>query len=85
METLLEKQSEEEKKRIESLVRIYEGMKPKDAARILNTLEIDILINVMERMSERRSGPILAEMDSERAREVTTLLAERKRLPDLDL
>jgi flagellar motility protein MotE (MotC chaperone) len=60
-------------------------MKPKDAARILNTLETDILIAVMERMSERKSAPILAEMDSDRARQVTTLLAERKQLPNLDL
>lgn len=82
---LLEEQSDEEQKRIRSLVRIYEGMKPKDAARILNTLETDILIAVMERMSERKTAPIMAEMDSDRARQVTTLLAERKQLPNLDL
>ncbi|HCK33090.1 MAG TPA: flagellar protein FlbB [Rhodospirillaceae bacterium] len=82
---LLKEQSDEEQKRIRSLVRIYEGMKPKDAARILNTLETDILIAVMEQMSERKSAPILAEMDSDRARQVTTLLAERKQLPNLDL
>lgn len=85
LKDLLKEQSAEEKKRIESLVKIYEGMKPKDAARILNTLEMDILLNVMDQMSERRSAPILAEMDSERAREVTTLLAEKKQLPNLDL
>ena len=85
LKTLLKEQSDEEQKRIRSLVRIYEGMKPKDAARILNTLETDILIAVMERMSERKSAPILAEMDSDRARQVTTLLAERKQLPNLDL
>lgn len=85
LKELLKEQSEQENKRISSLVRIYEGMKPSDAANILNSLETDILISVMERMSERKSAPILAAMDPERAREVTTLLAERKQLPDLDL
>lgn len=84
LKDLLKEQSEEEIKRIQSLVKIYEGMKPGDAANILNSLETDILISVMERMSERRSAPILAEMDPDRAREVTTLLAERKQLPNLD-
>ncbi len=82
---LLKEQGDQESKRIGSLVKIYEGMKPSDAANILNALETDILISVMERMSERKSAPILANMDPDRAREVTTLLAERKQLPNLDL
>jgi flagellar motility protein MotE (MotC chaperone) len=80
---LLQEQSEEERKRIQSLVKIYEGMKAKDAARIFNTLDMDVLLNVISRMSERKSAPILAEMNPERARSVTILLAEQKQLPVL--
>lgn len=80
---LLEKQSEEEQARIKSLVKTYEGMKAKDAARIFNTLSIDVLIEVMSGMSERKTAPILAEMDTDRARQVTILLAEQKKLPSL--
>ena len=80
---LLEKQSEEELARINSLVKTYEGMKAKDAARIFNTLSIDVLIEVMSGMSERKTAPILAEMDTDRARQVTILLAEQKKLPSL--
>ncbi|MCB1556427.1 MAG: flagellar protein FlbB [Alphaproteobacteria bacterium] len=80
---LLEKQSEEEEARIASLVKIYEGMKAKDAARIFNTLDMDVLLRVMGRMSERKSAPILAAMNPDRARSVTILLAEQKQLPDL--
>jgi flagellar motility protein MotE (MotC chaperone) len=83
IEGLLDKQSEEEKQRIASLVKIYEGMKAKDAARIFNTLDMDVLISVMVAMSERKSAPILAEMSSERARNVTILLAEQAKLPEL--
>lgn len=82
---LLEQQSEEEKARIASLVKIYEGMKPKDAARIFDTLDLDVLIAVMSEMSERKLSPVLAAMNPERARTITIMLAEQKQLPDLPL
>jgi flagellar motility protein MotE (MotC chaperone) len=66
IEGLLNKQSEEERLRIESLVKIYEGMKPKDAARIFDTLDLDVLVMVLSRMSERKLSPILAAMNPER-------------------
>lgn len=80
---LLVVQTEEEAKRTASLVKIYEGMKPKDAARIFNTLDLDVLLNVVSRMSERKSAPILASMEPERARTVTIMLMEQKSLPTL--
>lgn len=83
IEGLMKDQTDEEKARIESLVQIYEGMKAKDAARIFNTLDMDVLIQVMSRMSERKSAPILAEMNSDRARTVTVLLSQQKQLPSL--
>lgn len=80
---LLKEQSEAEQQRIRSLVKIYEGMKSKQAARIFDTLDLDILVNVMTQMSERKVAPILAEMNPERARTVTILMAEQKKLPEL--
>lgn len=83
LETLLGKQKEEEDARTQSLVKIYEGMKPKEAARIFDTLEMEILLNVVSHMSERKSAPVLAAMDPERARQLTIMLAEQKKLPEL--
>ncbi|MBU0800990.1 MAG: flagellar protein FlbB [Alphaproteobacteria bacterium] len=83
IEALMKQQTDEEKARIASLVTIYEGMKAKDAARIFNTLDMDVLISVMRGMSERKSAPILAEMNAERARSVTILLAQEGQLPDM--
>jgi flagellar motility protein MotE (MotC chaperone) len=83
IQNLLKKQTDEETARIASLVKIYEGMKPKDAARIFNTLDMDILLEVVAKMSERKSAPIIAAMDAERARGLTTMLAEQKKLPEL--
>ena len=83
IEGLLEQQSAEEKARIQSLVKIYEGMKPKDAARIFDTLDLDILVSVVGLMSERKISPVLAAMNPERARTITIMLAQKKQLPEL--
>lgn len=82
IESLLNKQTNMEEERISSLVKIYEGMKPKEAATIFNTLDLDILLPVISRMSERKSSPILASMDPEKARIVTIKLAVERKLPD---
>jgi len=81
---LLEEQGGQEAERIDSLVKIYEGMKPKDAARIFDTLDLDVLGRVMSKMSERKVAPVLAAMNAERARTVTIMLAEEKTLPVIE-
>lgn len=84
VQELLQQQSDEETARIASLVKIYEGMKAKDAARIFDTLDMDVLLQVLGKMSERKSAPVIAAMNPERARSVTIMLAEQKALPTLD-
>ncbi len=78
---LLEKHSEQEMEQINQLVRIYASMKPKDAARIFNELDMSILLTVIENMKERSSAAILAQMTPDRAKQVTTELARRRALP----
>lgn len=80
---LLKQQTAEEAARIQSLVKIYSGMKPKDAARIFNTLDTDILMDVIGNMPESKAGGIIALMDADRAKALTTLLAEQKKLPEV--
>ncbi len=63
-----------------SLVKIYENMKPGDAARIFDELERPILLLIVDRMSEKKAAPILAAMDPKRAKLVTVDLAEQRRL-----
>lgn len=82
LENLLGKQQTMEEERILSLVKIYENMKPKEAAAIFNTLDMDVLLSVIGKMSERKSSPILASMEPERARLVTIRLAEQRTLPE---
>ncbi len=82
LEALLGKQQTMEEERILSLVKIYENMKPKEAAAIFNTLDMDVLLAVIGKMSERRSSPIIANMQTDRARLVTIRLAEQRKLPE---
>lgn len=83
IEGLLDDQKAQEDAQIASLVKIYEGMKAKEAAAIFNSLDLEVLIEVFRNMSERKASPILAKMNPERAKTVTLMLAERKKLPSL--
>jgi flagellar motility protein MotE (MotC chaperone) len=60
------------------LVKLYEGMKPREAATIFNSLEKPVLIEILDRMKPAKASPILASMDAERARQVTADLATRR-------
>ena len=75
VQALIDKYEVQEEEEIKSLVKIYETMKPKSAAKIFNDLSMPVLFKVMEGMSERRAAPILAAMEPERARELTQQLA----------
>ncbi len=83
IEGLLGEQSDQEQERIQKLVKIYEGMKPDKAAGVFNTLDVDILVSVLTKMSERKVSPILSAMNPERARTVTIMMAEQNKLPVL--
>ena len=80
---LLKQQSKDESERLGSLVKIYSTMKPKNAAAIFNTLDMDVLVEVVGRMPESKTAPILAAMNPDRARALTMLLAEQRKLPDV--
>lgn len=65
---------------IRGLVKIYENMKPINAAVIFNELDMPILLSVIDKMSERKVAPVIAAMDPKRAKEVTEQLAEMRKL-----
>lgn len=78
---LLKKHDDQEAEKMAQLVRIYATMKPKEAARIFDALDMPILLAVMENMKESKSAPILASMSVEKARALTEELTNRRRLP----
>lgn len=81
IQTLLAARKDAEESQIKSLVKVYENMKPKDAARIFEELEMDILLPVAQRMKEAKFALILAQMDAEKAKRLTVGLAKQLELP----
>lgn len=78
---LLDKRASMAKADLQRLVAIYENMKPKDAARLLNETDPEILVDLLDLMQERRSAPILAEMEADKVNALTRTLALRRVLP----
>lgn len=81
IEGLLRQYNDQEDSKMRSLVKIYENMKPKDAAKIFEQLEMGIMLDVVERMKEQKVAPILAEMDPTKAKNLTSELAVRRQMP----
>ena len=84
IEDLIRKYDKQEEEQLASLVKIYETMKAKDAAKIFDALDMDILLQVIERMKASKTAPVLAAMTPERAKEVTARIAERRKMPDIN-
>lgn len=72
---LVDQQSAMEGEQFAGIVAMYEAMKPKDAAAIFNTLEMDVLLRVAKSISSRKMAPIMAAMSAERAQELTVAMA----------
>ena len=68
------KREAEEKKRITRLARIYESMKPEQAANALINVDWDTTVLIFQRMSEEAVANILAKMEPEAAAQLTEML-----------
>jgi flagellar motility protein MotE (MotC chaperone) len=60
----------------QGLVKMYEAMKPKDAATIFNDLSMSVLLPVMDRMKDSKAALVMAAMNPDKARDVTAQLAQ---------
>lgn len=84
IQSLLKQYDAQKQEEIDQLVRVYSAMKPKDAARIFDTLEMPILVGVVQKMKDAKVAPILAAMDSRRAVALTEELTARKDISAAD-
>ena len=75
IQSLLVQKEEEDEKKIASLVKVYENMKAKDAARIFDNLEMEVLVPVAQRMKEQKIAAVLAKMQADAAQRLTVELA----------
>ena len=68
------KREAEEKKRVTRLARIYENMKPEQAANALVNVDWDTTVLIFQRMNEDSVAQILAKMEPEAAAQLTEML-----------
>lgn len=81
IQTLLGQRDAAEEKQIASLVKVYSAMKPKDAARIFNTLDESVLLAVAGAMKPDALSAVMAQMEPKQAQTLTVKLAGRLKLP----
>lgn len=71
-----------EQENLKPLVIMYEAMKPKEAARVFEKLDIKVLVPVVLALNPRKMSEILAAMSPDSAEKLTTALALRNQLGD---
>ena len=81
---LVEVQETADNEKLDSLARVYERMRPRDAARLIESLDISLQLEVVTRMREIKMAAILSAMDPAAARKLTNRLASRAQLPRTD-
>ena len=80
VEKILSLYEEKERSKIGRMVKIYENMKPRDAGRIFNQMDNELLMDILSNMREQKAAPILAAMDTAKVSYITARLLERRRL-----
>ena len=74
IEKLTKQRQAEEKKRVSKLARLYNEMKPEDAAKIMENMESDIVIAIFQRMDESQVSQIMANFDTGKAASISKLM-----------
>lgn len=75
--TATEQKNEADAARLKGIITMYEGMKPKDAAKVFDRLEMSVLLEIASRIAPRKMSDILGLMSTEAAERLTVELARR--------
>ena len=69
--------SETDAARFKGIITMYEGMKPKDAAKVFDRLEMSVLFEIASQIAPRKMSDILGLMQAEAAERLTVEMARR--------
>lgn len=75
--TATEQKTEADANRFKGIITMYEGMKPKDAAKVFDRLEMSVLFDIASHIAPRKMSDILGLMSTEAAERLTVELARR--------
>lgn len=77
IKTATDQKTENDAARFKGIVTMYESMKPKDAAKIFDRLEMPVLFEIASQIAPRKMSDILGLMQPEAAERLTVELARR--------
>ena len=72
-----QQRAEAEAARFKGIITMYEGMKPKDAAKVFDRLEMPVLFEIASQIAPRKMSDILGLMQPEVAERLTVEMARR--------
>ncbi len=72
-----QQKNDAEAARLKGLVTMYENMKPKDAAKVFDRLEISVLFEIASQIAPRKMSDIMGQMQPEAAERLTVEMARR--------
>ena len=72
-----QQKNEAEAARFKEIITMYEGMKPKDAAKVFDRLEMPVLFEIASQIAPRKMSDILGLMSPEVAERLTVEMARR--------
>ncbi len=75
--TATQQRSEADTARFKGIITMYEGMKPKDAAKVFDRLEMTVLFEIASQIAPRKMADILGLMSTEAAERLTVEMARR--------
>jgi len=75
--TVTQQKNEADAARFKGIISMYEGMKPKDAAKVFDRLEMPVLFEIASQIAPRKMADILGLMSAEAAERLTVEMARR--------
>ena len=75
--TTTTQKAESDAARFKGIITMYEGMKPKDAAKVFDRLEMPVLFEIASQIAPRKMSDILGLMQPESAERLTVEMARR--------
>jgi flagellar motility protein MotE (MotC chaperone) len=75
--TVSEQKTEADAAHFKGIITMYENMKPKDAAKVFDRLEMPVLFEIASQINPRKMSDILGLMSTEAAERLTTEMARR--------
>ncbi len=75
--TATEQKNEADAARFKGIITMYEAMKPKDAAKVFDRLEMSVLFEIASQIAPRKMSDILGLMSAEAAERLTVEMARR--------